>query len=101
LREALRSLDDRRLDIEKVVGILIHFMKYVVQSRPSGGTDTPLLVRVLNQIGQLPNGTQIIKQLRDIADRLYGLDVFGAQRFREHCEAWLQSGNGSQIIIPQ
>jgi len=100
VRECLESLRDGRLNLESVVRVLFQFMKYIVQFRPSSVSETPQLVRALNEVAQLPNGRQIIGHLRENADNLFGLDVFGSQRFRQHCDAWLDGQAGQQIIIP-
>jgi len=100
LREVLAHFGDGRVTVDVNLFLLMgRFIKEIWSQDPIGMKASVLSVRVLNELCMRGNSDTLIRALWVWVERLFGVDVLGAQRvqavFRNHLE-----GRGGEIITP-
>lgn len=77
-------------------GALIHELS---RRRLLVGVDERIILRLVTQLHQLPNGASIVRQLRDDIEAIVGLDIATSHRFGLMLGAGL-AANARKILLP-
>ncbi len=100
LTQALDWFGDPNVKIEGKRYIGAMFIKSLWQSGHIESISQTITIKILEQLGGIPKGHNVVISWLNNINNIFGIDVINAAKVKQVIVIWLNSSQGTRIIIP-